>query len=165
MMSLADAGGRFMYSYKDLAELAGYTSRVYSLVSVLHSLRNNEFSMDEKNESPVSPSLDAVGGLDSPVYTPFSLHCIHGDIVYNSSEITFQNVPIVAPSRNPLKSGDLLLRKLNFSLMEGNHLFITGPNGAGKSAIARIISELWPVYGIFKGYILAISYTEINCRG
>lgn len=29
-----------MYSGKDLAELSGYTSRVYSLISALHSLDN-----------------------------------------------------------------------------------------------------------------------------
>merc|ERR1711939_964317 len=36
MLSLADAGGRMMYSIKDLSELAGYTSRVYQLISTLH---------------------------------------------------------------------------------------------------------------------------------
>ncbi|KAK5241260.1 ATP-binding cassette long-chain fatty acid transporter pxa1, partial [Cryomyces antarcticus] len=36
MLSLADAGGRMMYSLKDLSELAGYTSRVYTLISTLH---------------------------------------------------------------------------------------------------------------------------------
>ncbi|RHZ85610.1 hypothetical protein Glove_63g89 [Diversispora epigaea] len=43
MLTLADAGGRMMYSYKELAELAGYTSRVYSLISVLHSLHAGEY--------------------------------------------------------------------------------------------------------------------------
>ncbi|EJT99192.1 hypothetical protein DACRYDRAFT_82277 [Dacryopinax primogenitus] len=38
LLSLADAGGRLMYSNKDLAELAGYTSRVYTLLSTLHHL-------------------------------------------------------------------------------------------------------------------------------
>src|SRR5277367_5787878 len=33
MLSLADAGGRMMYSIKDLSELAGYTSRVYMHIS------------------------------------------------------------------------------------------------------------------------------------
>lgn len=36
MLSLADAGGRMMYSIKDLSELAGYTSRVFTLISTLH---------------------------------------------------------------------------------------------------------------------------------
>lgn len=32
-----------MYSYKELAELAGYTSRVYTLISTLHLLDRNKF--------------------------------------------------------------------------------------------------------------------------
>jgi ABC-type uncharacterized transport system fused permease/ATPase subunit len=41
MLSLADAGGRMMYSIKDLSELAGYTSRVYTLISskTFHNLK------------------------------------------------------------------------------------------------------------------------------
>ena len=38
LMSLADAGGRLMYAYKDLLELAGLTTRLYSFLSTLHSL-------------------------------------------------------------------------------------------------------------------------------
>jgi ATP-binding cassette subfamily D (ALD) long-chain fatty acid import protein len=41
LLSLADAGGRLMYSGKDLAELSGYTSRVYSLLASLHALDND----------------------------------------------------------------------------------------------------------------------------
>lgn len=37
-MSIADAGGRLMYAYKDLLELAGLTTRVYTLISTLHAL-------------------------------------------------------------------------------------------------------------------------------
>lgn len=44
LLSLADAGGRLMYSGKDLAELSGYTSRVYSLLASLHSLDNGIFA-------------------------------------------------------------------------------------------------------------------------
>lgn len=38
LLSLADAGGRLMYAYKDLLELAGLTTRIYTLVSTLHQL-------------------------------------------------------------------------------------------------------------------------------
>lgn len=37
-MSLADAGGRLMYAYKDLLELAGLTTRLYTFLSTLHAL-------------------------------------------------------------------------------------------------------------------------------
>ncbi|KAI0264669.1 ABC transporter transmembrane region 2-domain-containing protein [Gloeopeniophorella convolvens] len=38
LLSLADAGGRLMYAYKDFLELAGLTTRLYSLLSALHNL-------------------------------------------------------------------------------------------------------------------------------
>ncbi|TFY65690.1 hypothetical protein EVG20_g5401 [Dentipellis fragilis] len=38
LLSLADAGGRVMYAYKDLLELAGLTTRLYTLLSTLHHL-------------------------------------------------------------------------------------------------------------------------------
>ncbi|KAI0065247.1 hypothetical protein BV25DRAFT_1851548 [Artomyces pyxidatus] len=38
LLSLADAGGRLMYAYKDLLELAGLTTRLYTLLSTLHAL-------------------------------------------------------------------------------------------------------------------------------
>jgi ATP-binding cassette subfamily D (ALD) long-chain fatty acid import protein len=51
LLSLADAGGRLMYSGKDLAELSGYTSRVYSLLASLHALDND---MYPKHPRPAS---------------------------------------------------------------------------------------------------------------
>ena len=43
MINLADAGGRIMYSYKELSELAGFTSRVYNLVRVLQDLSEDRY--------------------------------------------------------------------------------------------------------------------------
>jgi ATP-binding cassette subfamily D (ALD) long-chain fatty acid import protein len=40
-----------MYSGKDLAELSGYTSRVYSLLASLHALNTNTYA---ENPRPVS---------------------------------------------------------------------------------------------------------------
>ncbi|KAJ1301992.1 hypothetical protein OPQ81_000827 [Rhizoctonia solani] len=42
LMSLADAGGRLMYAYKDLLQLAGLTSRMYGLVAALHAVKAPE---------------------------------------------------------------------------------------------------------------------------
>ncbi|KAL8739884.1 MAG: hypothetical protein Q9190_007354, partial [Brigantiaea leucoxantha] len=43
MLSLADAGARMMYSLKDLSELAGYTSRVFTLISTLHRVHASAY--------------------------------------------------------------------------------------------------------------------------
>ncbi|KAJ7151099.1 ABC transporter transmembrane region 2-domain-containing protein [Mycena filopes] len=52
LISLADAGGRLMYAYKDLLELAGLTTRIYTLLSTLHNL-------------PPLPSAHAEADVDS----------------------------------------------------------------------------------------------------
>lgn len=128
MMSLADAGGRMMYSYKELAELAGYTSRVYNLMSVLHALHKNDFD----------------GPKDEVAYT---LTNIHGKIVYDDEKgITFENVPIVTPAPGQDRVGEVLVNNLNVQVRPGEHLLVTGPNGVGKTAVARVIASLWPVF-------------------
>lgn len=52
-----------MYSGKDLAELSGYTSRVYSLLASLHALDNNEYP---KNPRPISLTANEVGFRSPP---------------------------------------------------------------------------------------------------
>ena len=49
-----------MYSGKDLAELSGYTSRVYALLSSLHALDNEIYP---KNPRPATLSIDEVSGM------------------------------------------------------------------------------------------------------
>lgn len=48
MLSLADAGGRVMYAYKELAELAGHTSRVYEMLSVFEDLKLDKYATSDK---------------------------------------------------------------------------------------------------------------------
>jgi ATP-binding cassette subfamily D (ALD) long-chain fatty acid import protein len=129
MMSLADAGGRMMYSYKELAELAGYTSRVYNLLSVLHALHGSEYD----------------GPKDKEVQ--YSLTNIKGKITYGVNGIEFENVPIVTPTPGAERAGEVLVNNLNVNIRPGEHLLVTGPNGVGKTAVARVIASLWPVFG------------------
>lgn len=69
LLSLADAGGRLMYSGKDLAELSGYTSRVYSLLSSLHALDNDIYPENARPASLPEGMVCQNHGISSPVLT------------------------------------------------------------------------------------------------
>jgi ATP-binding cassette subfamily D (ALD) long-chain fatty acid import protein len=62
MVSLADAGGRIIYSYKELSELAGYTYRVYNMLRVLDDLKHNRFLQADTVTNPVY-TLDNIHGV------------------------------------------------------------------------------------------------------
>lgn len=126
MLSLADAGGRMMYSIKDLSELAGYTSRVYTLISTLHRVHANAYPSRVSNEV-------------------YALSDIQGTIQRGFDGVRFEHVPVVAPALWP-QGGDQLIDSLSLIVRRGEHLLISGSNGVGKSAVARILAGLWPVY-------------------
>jgi ATP-binding cassette subfamily D (ALD) long-chain fatty acid import protein len=128
MLSLSDAGGRIMYSMKDLGELAGYTSRVYTLISTLHRVHADAYY----------PSIGARPEL-------FSMADVQGTVHKGFDGVRLENVPIVAPAVYPM-GGDELIPSLSFIVHSGEHLLITGSNGVGKSAISRLVAGLWPVY-------------------
>lgn len=106
MLSLADAGGRMMYSIKDLAELAGYTSRVYTLISTLHRVHADSYSAKNgQNEL-------------------YSLSDVQGTIQKGFDGVRFEHVPIVAPGLWPM-GGEELLDDLSMIVRSGEHLLVS----------------------------------------
>lgn len=128
MLNLADAGSRMMYSIKDLSELAGYTSRVYTLISTLHRVHAKAYAAPRYQHAEL-----------------YSLASIEGTLHRGFDGVRLEDVPVVAPGLYPM-GGEELIENLSFIVGTGDHLLITGPNGAGKSAVARIVAGLWPTY-------------------
>ena len=138
LLSSSDAVGRVMFSYKEITELAGYTSRVASLINVIDDIQANRF-----HKTLVSAAESTTSNT--------SLLSTRGTTL-ESTDIEFTNVPIVSPN------GDILVPALSFSVRPSAHLLIVGPNGCGKSSLFRILGGLWPVYG---GTVRKPPYSDI----
>lgn len=114
-----DAIGRLMYSYKDLAELAGYTSRVSLLLDTISDVRRSKFEKTLVNTGTMGENIASKQDI-WPIHKSTSdliPVVLHGrGQIFSSDDIEFENVPIITPN------GDVLLRSLTFMVKPGVRL-------------------------------------------
>lgn len=98
LIVVIDAFGRVMYSYKDLAELAGYTARVSMLLDTIQDTKKGKFEKALVSSASTEENSKILKGRGK---------------VMESEEIRFENVPIVTPN------GDVLVKSLSFAVKPG----------------------------------------------
>ncbi|CAG9817500.1 unnamed protein product [Phaedon cochleariae] len=122
LVKLAEAIGRLVLAGRDLTRLAGFTSRVTELRTVLSELNDGKY---QRTMVAGSQNLEPNAGK----------------LVFRNNVIKFDRVPLVTPN------GDVLVPEVSFEINSGMNVLVCGPNGAGKSSLFRILGELWPLFG------------------
>ncbi len=110
-----------MYSYKDMQELAGFTTRVSQLLETIEDVKQAKF--EKALVSSASTEANAKSMLfslsESRTFISGSLPVVlsgRGQ-VFEAEDIQFENVPIVTPN------GDILLQSLSFHVKPGVNIF------------------------------------------
>ncbi|PPQ82537.1 hypothetical protein CVT25_007146 [Psilocybe cyanescens] len=147
LLSLADAGGRLMYAYKDLLELAGLTTRLYTLISTLLNMPVGRLpGVPMRVEEAEAVSLR---GVDVRVPRVKARAVLDKEVKeVKEKEEEMDNGEGKGKGKATDEGEDPpLVKALNLSIKRGEHLMITGSNGVGKTAVARVLAGLWEPAG------------------
>ena len=100
MVMGTDSVERIMLAFKEVAQLAGYTDRVYTMLKIFKDVSRGKY-IKQTTE-------DSIKRLQS-----------RGEIKIGN-DIQFDKVPIISPN------GDVLVKELSITIKQGDHLLITG---------------------------------------
>lgn len=98
LINLAKAIGRFIISYKEMQQLAGYTALISEMEKVLQDLKEDQY---ERTMVP-----NAYGGAIESKKTSRGTF-------EKSDDLIFEGVPLVTPN------GDMLIPKMSFTVKQG----------------------------------------------
>ena len=101
LINLAKAIGRIVVSYKDVQNLAGYTSLIYEMDDVLGDLKSGKFRRTQVTATQDGTATQEVLKLNDMTNK--------GKIIV-SDNMRFEDVPILSPN------GDALVEKMNFEI-------------------------------------------------
>lgn len=105
LINLAKAIGRIVVSYKDVQNLAGYTTLIYEMKEVLEDLESGKYKrikVIDSLEADDKKVLDSSNFVDSSMQSQAE--------VLISDKIKFEGVPILSPN------GDVLIPAMNFEI-------------------------------------------------
>ncbi|KAG9110757.1 hypothetical protein FRC07_008153, partial [Ceratobasidium sp. 392] len=100
LLSASDAFGRVMYSYKELAELAGYTARVSLLMDTMRDVQRAQFEKALVSSASIEQNARAKDFTYIPQRPYLSLGTLRDQVIYPDTKEDMQ--------RKGVSDGDLL---------------------------------------------------------